>query len=504
MGVGINDFDNVKKYQQVQQTRFGQVTKQTAAGRAAPKSDMNTSIFASGQNARSSGISSYHTNVPHNPFVSSGTNAYAMLNSANEQGFNTSVQSRKGVSSWWENYERTAMMAKEQAYAAASSRKKSKSGTTRQVQQDSTNVEALNTITNAVVNNVMPNISFGQTGMSAQKCQSELDKAKTKNEVQQILSQIQNNKSQAVQKNSADKKEVENAKKENEKAVANEQETAGKEQEAVKFKEKADEKVNQSKSNVKDCESNLSTAKNNVSSAKNKLAQEKAKATKDNPNTEAIKAAEEELKRAEEKQKEAEQKLDKAKDDLKQAEKEQTDANRALDKAKSKHEKAQKEVTLTEQKVKTAETKEKESAQIVTDFEVAEQNAQKKLEELTQNEGVVEQVNNGNESPVTDNNSGITTSTPTSEVKKGDGQSSQFTPEEQQKIENSRTAIENLQPGGSVQCGNDTYTMSNDGSIAINGRVMYTNTQKSQAADEAANSTIKRIIWDKENPIQTN
>ena len=129
---------------------------------------------------------------------------------------------------------------------------------------------------------------------------------------------------------------------------------------------------------------------------------------------------------------------------------------------------------------------------------------EKKLEELTQNESVVEQVNGGNESPVTDNNSGITASTPTSEVKKGDGQSSQFTPEEQQKIENSRTAIENLQPGGSVQCGNDTYTMSNDGSIAINGRVMYTNTQKSQAADEAANSTIKRIIWDKENPIQTN
>lgn len=486
MSIGLNgDFgNNIKKYQQMQQTKFGQVTAKGTGQNTTAKADMNSSIF-SAKATTSSG------NTTGTKKAKNGAEAIRSRighgNQANQ------VQSGTAQKSAWD-------YAYERQMAAQKSGKSNGASQTGQTAQNGT-LNAINTITSGL-STIFQSIKSdkaakaqaaqgnSQPGKTAGKDAAKVDNAKTTEQAEQAKTDTTNDKKAVEKQNKTDKKQEAQATTDNKNAVQNEQKTEAQQQTAETKKNEADNKLGEANENVSTAEKNLETAKGEVTSAEAELKQAEAAATKDNPNTEAINAAKQKLEAARAKQKEAEQQLEQAKGNQSTAQENATEAGNNLDTAKAEHSQAATRANATGQALAAAQTTQKASASAAQDLAKTETKADQKIEELRQAEG-----NN------TDNNTPQGTSTnnqsqvsPMEQRHNDYIKNAGFTADEQNQIMNSKAAIMNMQPGETIQCGPDTYTMDKNGTIRVNDTAgEFSADQREAAARCAADSTMREI-----------
>lgn len=300
----------------------------------------------------------------------------------------------------------------------------------------------------------------------------------------------------------------------------------GKASQADQAEEKAGAKVDQSNEQLSSNESKLEQAKADyqtaldgvndaqyaVADAENNLAAAKSAATKDNPNTAAIQQAEAQVQSAKKAEIAAREKLQQAEQAQTQAQQAVDASKQQVDAATTEHTQAQQNADAVKQQVDTAEAQQKEIQSSNQEITGGVEEGNKKLEQMDN-----QQLQPGLEADVkgTDPNQpavmqkvepGVS-----ADVKGTDptqpavpGQENKFETQDkllegkgyndEQKAEvlKARQDIQNMQPGDTIKCGADTYTMDKDGTIRVNDTAgEYTN--KDDAAMNAGDSAMRTI-----------
>ncbi len=243
----------------------------------------------------------------------------------------------------------------------------------------------------------------------------------------------------------------------------------------------AQQDLSAAQTEVQNAEQGLQTAKGNVATAQQALDAAQAAATAENPNDAAIRQAESQLAKAQQEEQAAQQKLDAA---------------------KQKETQAQEAVATAEQQVQTAEQKNTEAQQGLSQ---AAENVDASEAQLKSTEASGQEISEGieqgeqrmaqmEEAPVygTDPNP--------PKVEQDNKFSTQddlidtkgYSDEQKAEILKARQDIQNMQPGQTIKCGADTYTMDSDGTIRVNDTAgEYTN--KDDAALNAGDSAMRAV-----------
>ncbi len=269
---------------------------------------------------------------------------------------------------------------------------------------------------------------------------------------------------------------------------------------------KAQQDLNAAQAEVQTAEQGLQTAKGNVSTAQQALDAARAAATPENPNDAAIREAESNLAKAQQEEQAAQQKLDAAKQKETQAQEAVSNAEQQVNtaeqdntEAQSKLDQASNNVASSEENLQATETRGEEIEQGIKDGEQKMQQLETQMqeqvygtdtnpptvsEELTAQRD--EQVFGTDTEPQTIERENMFSDQDNLIESKG------YNDEQKAEILKARQDVQNLQPGQTVQCGADTYTMDENGTIHVNDTAgEYKN--KDEAAMNAGDSAMRGI-----------
>ena len=470
---------NVKQYQQMQQMRFGTGVRQASFGQQGLS--MNTSLFTSGKAnlfAQPSQTQSLSFNgVQYD-------NRFSMLNSVGKEGKAENDYNLKDnlKSLFSEIGSGIKSLASSIGPAIKSIASKISSGA-------------------ASLFNKITGKGNAENSANVGKALGDIQNAQDKQTLSQAIDSA-TQEGQAVDKKlEADTKGLKTAESQETKA----EQGADKAEHGVETSKQGLDKANQeheaAKSEVQTAEDGLKNAQTQVSNAQSALDAAKAAATSENPNTVAIKQAEAELTAAKKQEDLAQKQLDEAKQKEAQAQENVGNAEQQLETSEQENTAAQDKLkeaqTNTENAQTKVETSEAQSQQLTQGIEQGEQKMQQ-MQDTPPADGTMQ-------ADGTTSTDAMTATEDTSELMGNSGiqdnafadqdeyiSKMNYSEDEKSEIMNARSAIQNLQPGQSVQCGPDTYSMDADGTIRVNSSAgEYTD--KNIAAQEAGESVMRGI-----------
>lgn len=454
---------NVKMYQQMQRTKFGMGVRSSGFN---PQLSMNTGIFTAGKPnlfAANNTSSLNFNGVQYD-------NKYAMLNSVGNDDKNA-----QGADKSFKDILKDAGSVIKEAFSSIGEEIKS----------------GFNSAVKFVKN------LFGGKKSDAAKNGSEIGKqslndiqnAQDKATLNQAL-QSANNDNQAVQQNlQNDNKALKTSQNQEAKAQQGAESAEAGLDEANQGLDGANQELNNAQTEVQNAEQGLQTAKTNVATAQQALDAAKAAATPENPNSAAIA---------------------KAQSDLNTAKQEEQLAQKKLDEAKQRETQAQEGVSASEQEVQVSEQQNTEAQagleQAVSNTEAAEADLEaSEVHSQEINDGIKSGEEKMNQFEATEMQEGQVQydvhgadpeqpSVGMDMLKDQDNliNSKGYTDDQKAEILKARQDIQNMQPGQTIKCGADTYTMDADGTIRVNDTAGEYN-DKDMAAVNAGESAMRGI-----------
>ena len=448
-GMGGEFGFNVKKYQQMSRTQFGQMLAAKnggTSGVSAGKFQLDDSIFKMGTQSA-------------NPFGSKqarmerqkgyDADAIAMLNKMQGQQNTQQTQSQQTEKSpsWKEVGQswKEAFKAYDDAFGKGSKtedKSKAESGTKPEAESGA-KPEA-----KPAQNSAKPAASTGTENSKSSSAVNDIENAEDKETLNSAIDGAKEDKKGVEAKG----KEVDGELKTSDAAVEQTgQEAASTEEvlnQATEGLKQNEQNLEQAKADVQTCTDNYSAAQTKTAGCKQAVADAKAAATEDNPNTAAIKKAEADLKAAEAEEEKAKQALDSAKQ-------KETEAQEAVDKSKEEVQTATAENEKAQEAAKAAQTENTELK--ATQTEIKQESAEldtgiadgeARLEQM-----VNEEPNSYGEIPGDINGQ--------NQMMETEG----YTEAQKEQVNLSRQSVQDMQPGDTVNIGGWDYTMDENGVI---------------------------------------
>ncbi len=278
--------------------------------------------------------------------------------------------------------------------------------------------------------------------------------------------------------------------------------------------DKANQEHSAAQTEVQQAEQGLKSAQTGVSNAQNALDAAKAAATPENPNTAAIAKAESDLQAAKAEEEAAQKRLDEAKQ-------KETEAQSNVDKSEQQVKTAEEQNTQAQSKLENAAANTEQAESTVQNTETQgneiEQGIQQGEQKMQALEAQSQEQVYGTESEPPRADGGqlhegqmqeqVYGTDPNQPSKVQDGNAQQNDPfaeqnelmdgkgysdAEKAEVLKARQDIQNMQPGQTIQCGADTYTMDENGTIHVNDTAgEYTD--RESAAMNAGDSAMRGI-----------
>lgn len=268
----------------------------------------------------------------------------------------------------------------------------------------------------------------------------------------------------------------------------------------------AQQDLSAAQTEVQNAEQGLQAAKGNVATAQQALDAAQAAATAENPNDAAIKQAESQLAKAQQEEQAAQQKLDAAKQKETQAQEAVANAEQQVQTAEQNNTEAQEGLNQASENVEASETQLQSTEASGQEISEGIADGEERMQEMELHYD--EQVNGTDTEPPRVNEELTAeideqvygTDTEPQTVERDNKFATQdelidskgYTEEQKAEILKARQDIQNMQPGQTVQCGADTYTMDENGTIHVNDTAgEYKN--KDDAAMNAGDSAMRGI-----------
>ena len=268
----------------------------------------------------------------------------------------------------------------------------------------------------------------------------------------------------------------------------------------------AQQDLSAAQTEVQNAEQGLQAAKGNVATAQQALDAAQAAATAENPNDAAIKQAESQLAKAQQEEQAAQQKLDAAKQKETQAQEAVANAEQQVQTAEQNNTEAQEGLNQASENVEASETQLQSTEASGQEISEGIADGEERMQEMELHYD--EQVNGTDTEPPRVNEELTAqideqvygTDAEPQTVERDNKFATQdelidskgYTEDQKAEILKARQDIQNMQPGQTVQCGADTYTMDENGTIHVNDTAgEYKN--KDDAAMNAGDSAMRGI-----------
>lgn len=255
-------------------------------------------------------------------------------------------------------------------------------------------------------------------------------------------------------------------------------------------------KLEQAKADYNAALDKVSDAQYAVADAENNLAAAKSAATSENPNTAAIQQAEAQVREAKQAEIQARQELQRAEQAQTQAEQDVNTSKQQVETSENNVAEAEAQTEAVNQQVDTAEAQQVELNTSGEEISQGIGEGNQRLEQMENNQTPVENSEAEAESPASElpssEQGNITDGSNAFQSQDSLIDSKGYSDDEKAKILQARQDIQNMQPGDTVQCGADVYTMDADGTIRVNDTAGEYKS-KEEAAMNAGDSAMRQI-----------